>query len=82
MGSADVQRLFAQVPFDGVPPEYVRVLRYNYTFTDSAMRERTGNWWQREFSDNYQTPMRLSIRMEPQPGGPREIPWQLPPDED
>ncbi|WP_255149908.1 lipase maturation factor family protein [Halorarius halobius] len=35
-------------PFDGDPPEYVRIERYRYEFTDPAERRETGDWWRRE----------------------------------
>ena len=75
MGSRDVQRLFAEAPFDGVRPEYVRIVRYQYEFTNSETRAATGNWWQRQFRDNYQTPMRLSVKVERGGQGLQDPAW-------
>jgi hypothetical protein len=75
MGSPAVKNLFAEVPFGGETPAYIRVRRYRYSFTDPQTLKTGGTWWRREFLDTYQTPMRLSLRLEHQPGDEREIPW-------
>jgi lipase maturation factor 1 len=41
--------LFSRDPFPEKPPAFVRAVFYRYTFTDSATRRTTGNWWQREW---------------------------------
>ena len=34
-------------PFDGAPPDAVRVVRYRYRYTTPAERRETGDWWVR-----------------------------------
>lgn len=46
-GSEDVLALLGSNPFPEAPPQYVRVLWYDYRFTDAQARRRTGNWWDR-----------------------------------
>ncbi len=47
-GSPDVEALLGNNPFPNQPPRYIRAMAYEYTFTDSATRRRTGAWWKRE----------------------------------
>jgi lipase maturation factor 1 len=47
-GSPEVLSLLEKNPFPDHPPRYIRALAYNYTFTDSETRRRTGAWWARE----------------------------------
>ncbi len=47
-GSPDVLGLFASNPFPERPPRFVRASLYDYRFTDSEERRRTGAWWRRE----------------------------------
>jgi len=47
-GSPDVLRLFRRDPFAGSPPQRVRTVLWQYWFTSSAEKRRTGNWWRRE----------------------------------
>lgn len=46
--SAPVLNLFAENPFPGAPPRYIRAVLYRYHFTDPAARRATGAWWRRE----------------------------------
>jgi hypothetical protein len=46
--SPPVLRLFAANPFDGKPPMAVRAVAYQYWFSTTAERARTGAWWRRE----------------------------------
>jgi hypothetical protein len=55
-GSPSVLRLFASDPFAGAPPAHVRVVRWQYWFTDRATRRATGAWWRREFVEEYCPP--------------------------
>ncbi|HEY9870478.1 MAG TPA: lipase maturation factor family protein [Candidatus Obscuribacterales bacterium] len=48
-GSPEVLELMGKNPFPGAPPRYVRVLRYQYRFTDIKTLKRTGQWWQRDY---------------------------------
>jgi hypothetical protein len=47
-GSPPVLALLANNPFPDHPPQYVRVMWYDYHFTDPATRRQTGAWWRRE----------------------------------
>jgi hypothetical protein len=49
----DVLRLFAGNPFAAAPPKAVRVVVWQYWFTTSAERARTGAWWNRRFLGEY-----------------------------
>jgi len=31
-----------------VPPKIIRIVLYQYHFTDADERRQTGNWWRRE----------------------------------
>jgi hypothetical protein len=44
----EVLELFARNPFDGMPPEQVRTIIYEYWFTDRKTKSETGAWWRRE----------------------------------
>ena len=52
-GNPTVLRLLAHNPFPDAPPRFVRVVRYEYHFTDSATRASTGHWWRRSPIDFY-----------------------------
>jgi lipase maturation factor 1 len=47
-GDTAVVKLLGPSPLPG-PPRYVRLAYYQYHFTSSAERARTGAWWKREF---------------------------------
>ena len=47
-GSPEVRALFATDPFSPNAPRFVRAVVFDYRFTDSAERARTGAWWKRE----------------------------------
>jgi len=47
-GSPDVTALLEENPFPRAPPRYVRAAVYDYRFTTTAERARTGAWWHRE----------------------------------
>ncbi len=46
-GQKPVLNLLQFNPFPDHPPRYVRAKMYLYTFTTSAQRAKTGEWWQR-----------------------------------
>ncbi|MGD8589709.1 MAG: lipase maturation factor family protein [Chromatiales bacterium] len=48
-GSPQVLDLLAKNPFPDQPPNYLRVLVYQYHFTTPEQRAETGNWWRREY---------------------------------
>jgi hypothetical protein len=52
-GTPEVLALFATNPFPDQPPRSVRVVRYEYHFTDAAARASTGQWWRRSPTDVY-----------------------------
>ena len=56
--------LLADNPFPDRPPRYVRAVSYDYRFTDSAERARTGAWWRRREIGPY-----CPIFERPMPGG-------------
>ena len=47
--SPTVTSLLQYNPFAEEPPRFIRVVAWQYHFTDRAEREQTGNWWRREF---------------------------------
>jgi lipase maturation factor 1 len=52
-GSPDVLDLLANNPFPNTPPKHVRALLYEYTFSDSEVRRKNGEWWQRTLLGAY-----------------------------
>ena len=48
-GSPEVLDLLEYNPFPDKPPEYLRVQVFKYRFTSMGERERTGQWWTREY---------------------------------
>jgi hypothetical protein len=46
-------------PFPDQPPRFVRAELYEYHFTDSATRRRTGQWWVRKDAGGYFPPVSL-----------------------
>jgi len=52
-GSPPVLALLASNPFPGKPPAALRVLRYDYRFTDRETRRRTGAVWTRTLVGPY-----------------------------
>jgi lipase maturation factor 1 len=52
-GSPEVLALFVHNPFPQKPPRFIRVVRYEYHFTDPNARAATGQWWRRTPMDFY-----------------------------
>jgi len=52
-GSPEVLALLGRNPFPDAPPHYIRVLLYDYHFTNLATRRAQGTWWQREPLEAY-----------------------------
>ncbi len=50
---ASVLELLAHNPFPQAPPQFVRASLYEYGFTSSEERRRTGAWWRRELRRQY-----------------------------
>jgi hypothetical protein len=72
-GSPEVLRLLETNPFPDAPPRYIRAVLYQYRFTDSATRKKSGDWWRRERLGMYCPALSLqSLRRES--AGPPEIP--------
>jgi hypothetical protein len=53
MGSPTVLSLFGPNPFQNAPPKYVRAVMWQYWFTSMDEKQRTGNWWRREYQGLY-----------------------------
>ncbi len=51
--SPDVTRLLKRNPFSQSPPRYLRATLYEYHFTTSAERARSGEWWKRQWRGEY-----------------------------
>jgi lipase maturation factor 1 len=49
-----VLALLAKAPFKNERPKYIRILLYQYRFTDTAEGRATGGWWRRDL--NYTSP--------------------------
>jgi len=58
-GSPQVLRLFARDPFDGQPPAYVRVVKWQYWFTTPEEKRRTSAWWRRQERGLYAPTLKL-----------------------
>jgi lipase maturation factor 1 len=52
-GEPDVLSLFAANPFPGHPPEQIRVVLWQYWFTNWKERREQGAWWRREETGLY-----------------------------
>ena len=48
LNSPAVLSLFRSNPFPQLPPRYVRAILWQYWFTSTDEKRRTGNWWRRE----------------------------------
>ncbi len=58
-GTPAVLALVEKNPFPQTPPRHIRVVRYEYHFTDPATRSRTGQVWRRTPKDFYIHPASL-----------------------
>jgi hypothetical protein len=58
-GSQPVLDLLASNPFPEKPPKYIQAVVYDYWFTDTETKEKTGNWWQREYKEPYTPVLQL-----------------------
>lgn len=52
-GAPEVLALMDHNPFPDRPPRYIRVVRYQYTFSRPDQRRDRGAWWQRKPQDVY-----------------------------
>jgi len=48
-GSPQVLALLESNPFKQKPPKYIRALVFEYEFTTAEERQKTGNWWKRQY---------------------------------
>ncbi|MEE8142462.1 MAG: lipase maturation factor family protein [Planctomycetota bacterium] len=46
-GTPEVLALMGDNPFEGSPPQYVRLVYYSYEFTNFQERRASGDWWRR-----------------------------------
>ena len=46
--SPAVTALLRHNPFPDQPPRYIRVEAWQYRFSEPEVRQKTGQWWQRE----------------------------------
>lgn len=58
-GSPNVLALLAKNPFPERPPRYIRAEAYNYTFSDFAEHNQSGNWWHSEYDSQFFPPASL-----------------------
>ena len=58
-GSSPVIDLLESNPFPQKPPKYIQAVVYDYWFTNAETKEKTGNWWQREFKGAYTPVLQL-----------------------
>lgn len=49
----EVMKFIAHNPFPDDPPQYIRAVKYRYTFTDLKTKRETGAWWNREYLGTY-----------------------------
>src|SRR2546427_3625454 len=61
-GSPAVLRLFAGDPFAGVPPRWVRAVKWQYWFTTPEEKRATGAWWKREELGLYAPELHIGIQ--------------------
>jgi hypothetical protein len=58
-GEPSVLALMADNPFPEKPPRYLRAALFQYKFTDSETRARTGDIWERDYRGDYCPPISL-----------------------
>ncbi len=59
-GSPEVVSLFAEEPFRGERPRYVRLVLYRYRFTTPAERAASHAWWHRDKAGDLTRPLSLT----------------------
>ena len=64
-GSPPVLDLLASNPFPEKPPKYIQAVVYDYWFADTETKEKTGNWWQRQYKEPYTPVLQLPSRDRP-----------------
>lgn len=61
IGTPCVLKLLRYNPFQEKPPRYIRALLYEYEFTDSKTKQKTGCWWQRKLIGSYSPNLQLQV---------------------
>lgn len=61
-GSREVLKLMRHNPFPEKPPKYIRVLMYEYEFTDAQTKKSQGLWWKRRLVWHYSPTLTLNNR--------------------
>jgi lipase maturation factor 1 len=76
VSSPAVLSLFKRNPFPNAPPRYVRAVLWQYWFTTTDEKRKTGNWWRREYQGLYAPELTLT-----QDGDYAVVEWpaELPP---
>jgi len=52
-GDKGILSLLKTNPFPDNPPKYIRAKRYIYHFTTPDEKQKTGNWWKRQYAGEY-----------------------------
>jgi hypothetical protein len=52
-GTESVEALLAYNPFEGTPPQFIRAVLYDYSFTGFQKKRQTGEWWERKRTGLY-----------------------------
>lgn len=52
-GDKSTLSLLKTNPFPDKPPSFIRAQLYKYNFTTSQERSKTGNWWKRQYTQEY-----------------------------
>ncbi len=52
-GTESVESLLAYNPFGGTPPQFIRAVLYEYSFTRFQKKRQTGEWWERKRTGLY-----------------------------
>jgi lipase maturation factor 1 len=60
VSSPAVLSLFRRNPFPNAPPRYVRAVMWQYWFTTTDEKRKTGNWWRREYQGLYAPELTLT----------------------
>jgi lipase maturation factor 1 len=60
VSSPAVLSLFKRNPFPNAPPRFVRAVLWQYWFTTSDEKRRTGDWWRREYIGLYAPELTLT----------------------
>ena len=60
VSSPAVLSLFRGNPFPETPPRFVRAVMWQYWFTTTDEKRRTGNWWRREYMGLYAPELTLT----------------------